>query len=110
MIDWVVETFSLLLSGVNQLLTAALRLCLVAFVLLIVWACISAVIKNPKTSITMILYFTVAMVVGFGIPLLAIQFSDNDLVHIISAVAGLVACMNIISLGEKFFGDKNDKA
>ena len=109
MIDWIVETFSLLWSGANQLLTVALRLGLVVFALLIVWSGISAVIENPKTSIVMILFFTVAMFVGFSIPMLAIHYSDNDLVHIISVVAGLVACMKTISLGERFYGDKNDR-
>lgn len=110
MIEWISETFSLLLNGANQLLTALLRLGLVFIALLIIGACIRAVVKNPKNSLAMVLFFTLAMIVGFGIPLLTIKYSDNGALHIISAVAGLVAAMKTIGLGERFYGDKSEEA
>lgn len=110
MIEWVSETFSLLLNGANQLLTTLLRLGLVFIALVIVGVCIRAVFKNPKNSLAMVSFFTLAMVVGFGIPILAMKYSDNGVLHIISAIAGLVGAMKTIGLGDRFYGDESEEA
>ena len=110
MIEWISETFSLLLRGANQLITALLRLGLVCIALVIVGACIRAAIKNPKNSLAMITFFALAMIVGFGIPLLASKYSDNDFIHIGSAIVGLVVAMKTIGLGERFYGDESEEA
>lgn len=109
MIEWVSETFSLLFNGANQLLTFFLRLSLVFIALAIIGAFIKAIFKNPKNSLAMLTFFTLAMVVGFGIPLLAMKYSDSDALHIISLIAGLVAAMKTIGLGGRFYGDENEE-
>lgn len=66
-------------------------------------------IKKPKIATAMIVFFTLSITVGFGILLLAIKYTDNDFLHVLSAIIGLAACMKIIGLGEKFYGDKSDE-
>ena len=76
------------------------------FIFIIILLAIEA-IKKPKTAIVMVVFFTLSITVGFGIPLLAIKYTDNDFLHILSAIIGLAACMKIIGLGEKFYGNKS---
>lgn len=66
MIEWISETFNLLFSGANQLITAALRLGVVAIGLAIIWGYIRAVIKDPVTMIRGTFAVISALLVGFG--------------------------------------------
>lgn len=66
MIEWISETFSLLFSGANQLITAALRLGLVFIALVIVWGYVKAVLKNPIIMIRGTLAVAAMLIIGFG--------------------------------------------
>ncbi|MBN8446383.1 MAG: hypothetical protein J0M22_13035 [Gammaproteobacteria bacterium] len=65
-------------------------------------------IKKPKVAILIVVFFTLSITVGFGIPLLTMNYTDNFFAHLLSPIIGLIACLKIISLGERFYGEKND--
>ncbi len=66
MIEWISETFNLLFSGANQILVAALRLGIVFIALVIAWAYIKAVIKDPVVMVRGTIAVVSMPIVGFG--------------------------------------------
>lgn len=76
-------------------------------IFIIIMLAIEAV-KKPKHAIIIVVFLTLSMLAGFGIPLLVIKYTDNDFLHILGAIAGLIACMKIIGLSDKFHDNKKD--
>jgi hypothetical protein len=69
MLDWLVTAFRMIFEGVSSLIAGVTRLGVVVLVVVFVGAYIRALIKDPKTYVRGTLGFALAIIIGFGLPL-----------------------------------------
>ena len=69
MFDWLVTAFRMIFEGMSSLAAGVTRLGVVVLVVVFVGAYIRALIMEPRTYVRATLGFAIAMLVGFGLPL-----------------------------------------